>query len=187
MAVATIVTKVVHGPSGTPVYSDVEFPGKLHFNRQDDEGVGSPVPLLAVGTAYANYKSLRLYVTVAGTTSITNLAARLSGAPTAGLGIFILSTAPSAYTQCTGAGATAGNRPADNGTALDAPPAPDVPAGYAVLGTTPVVFDTTSYPTSGTGPVGKFLQLLGAVSKDYAGGAGNAIAAPNIIVSYDEA
>lgn len=191
MTVATIKTQVVHGPTGTPVYTDIEAPGVLHFNRQDDEAIGSPVvaPSGSLHSTYSNYKSLRLNVSVAGTTTVSNLRVRTVSAMPTGLGLFGLTTAPSSYTQCTGAGATQGNRPADSTAALTASPAPNTPASYSAVPASPssLQFDSASYATTATGAFGKFCQLVGGISDQYVGGAGSAIAVPQIQVQYDEA
>lgn len=191
MAVAGVIVQVYHGASGAPTLASVEAPTVMHFNRQDSEGIGFPVPAPTGGvkSTYSNYKALRFTVSVAGTTTLSNLRIALASAPATGLRAFALTAAPAAYTQCTGLGATAGNRPADSSAALAETPHPDTPANYSVIPTSPTfyVFDTASYPASGVGPFGKFAQVLAGVSDQYAGGAGNNRPLPNFILSYDEA
>lgn len=193
MAAATIQVEVGHGANGSETYASAEAPGALTFNRQDAEGAGSPVVIPSVGnglkSAYSNYKLLRLDVTVAGTTNVSNIRIRKSAAEANGLRLFSLTASPSSYAQCTGTGLAQGNRPADTSSALTASPHPDTPAGYTLVPITPstTAIDAGPYATTGTGRFGKYIQLLLGVSDQYAGGPSSAAALPTVTVLYDEA
>ena len=193
MAAATIVVEVTHGPSGSNTWASAEAPGSLVFNRQDAEGAGSPVIIPGPGnglkSAYSNYKVLRLDVTVAGTTSISNIRLRKAATEAPGLRLFTGTTFPTSYTQCTGTGVAQGNRPADKASALVASPHPDTPANYQLVPVSPttVAMDPGPYATTATGRFGNYFQLLLGVSDQYAGGPSSAAALPTVTVLYDEA
>jgi len=189
MAAAVVQIQVSHGAG--PTLTSAESPNSLRYNRQDDEAAGSPVIIPSVGnglkSGYSNYKLLRLVVTTAGTTALSNFRVAKDAAEASGLKLFVLTTPPSSYTQCTGTSGSAGNRPADSASALAATPAPDTPASYSVLPQLASTFtvDAGSFASSSTGGKGNYAQLLLGVSDQYAGGAGLP-ALPALIWRYDE-
>lgn len=131
----------------------------------------------AAGTNRSWYKMLSLKVlSGGGATSLLNRKIRFATAPTTGLTGYFLTTAPSAYTQATGA-----NKPADDASVNDS-----TPAGYTALSTTFQTYDSATVAATNATKNGKFAQVATGVSNNYAGGANVATPLPNIELSYDE-
>lgn len=146
------------------------------WNREDTQTGVTPIPKpTAAGTNYSWYKMLALYCTAGGgSTSIANRKIRFASAPATGLtGSF---KAASTYVQ-----ATSGNKPTDNGTTNDA-----VPATYTALSTTFQTYAAASVAAANSTRNGDFAQVVIGVANNYVGGAGSAIALPNIEFQYDE-
>lgn len=185
MAAATIQAQVAHGTNGSQTYASAE--AGIIWNRNDDEtNTGAVIKPPTTGSNYANYKLIRLAVTVVGTTNVSNIRARLLAAAAAGLRLFGKQTA--SYDQCTGTPSGAGNRSADSTSSLVATPAPNTPSTYTVLSDiTDFVVDGGSFATSGSGPFGNFLQAVLGISSAYAGAISTGVATPSIVISYDEA
>lgn len=151
--------------------------GGVKFNLEDTATGTTPVAIpTATGTNYSWLKNLVLAVTATSTTNITNRTVKMSGAPSTGLALFWKAVAVASYVQ-----AASGNRPASSGSNGA------TPAGYTAMTTSAVQYDNTSVSTGSTGPNGSMCVVDGAVDNTYVGGAGNAIAGPNVVLSYDEA
>lgn len=173
---ATVQARIFTGASeGTGANAETG----IKFNREDTQTGTTPIPVpTAAGTNYSWIKNLALYVTAGGgSTSISNRKIRWASAPTTGLTGFFLGDVTS-YTQ-----STSGNKPADNGTTNDAAPS----GGFAALTTSFQNYDTASSAATNSTRNGDFVQVVGGVSFLYTGGAGSAIAGPNIELQYDEA
>ena len=128
-------------------------------------------------------KYLALVVTVAGTTNISNRRISIASAITTGLQLLWLNQATytqNAGTQGTGAGQYPADDTAANGTI------PGTPA-WAAVTTTLQQWDNTSTSTGSTGKNGNYVETTLQISNAYTGGAGNAIALPNVVLTYDEA
>lgn len=147
------------------------------YNREETlAGTSAPIPKPnATGTAFSYPKPVRLEVTATDATSISNLRHRIASAPSAGLKLWF---------RDDGATYQRGNAlaAADNGTTDDA-----TPSGYTAAPTSDTVYDSGSYSASSTGGKGDYLSYALGVSNLYTGGAGSAIALPNLILTYDEA
>jgi hypothetical protein len=151
--------------------------GGCKFNLADSLTNTTPVAIpTATGTNFSWIKNLVLAVTVAGTTTMSNRTVKMGSSPTTGLALFFKDVAVGSYAQ-----AASGNRPASSGSNGA------TPAGYTAMTTTAQQYDNTSVATSGTGPNGDMCVCVMSVDFTYAGGAGNAISLPNIVLSYDEA
>lgn len=187
MAAATIQVQVYHGPAAGPTVASAE--GGILYNRSDDEAatLRLPVPATGPNSVYSNWKALRLAVTVLGTTTITNIGFRLAAALPSGAALLWPGAPDTSYVQCTGVGATQGNRPADSSAALSASPAPNVPGSFALVPLSAAIFDTDVISTATTGVKGKLVRVLAAASQLYAGGSSAGQTIPALIFQYDEA
>ncbi len=146
----------------------------ITFSREDSQSGTTPIPIpTATGTHFAWQKNLGLNVTVAGTTSISNRRVSLSANPATGLLLWF--KASNVYTD-----PASGNAPADAGTNGA------TPTGYTQITTSTQVYDNASVATSSTGRNGQFCIVTLGVDNTYTGGAGSAIALPNILLTYDE-
>ena len=147
------------------------------FNREDTLAGTTPIPIpTTTGTNFSWIKNFVLAVTVAGTTNITNRRISMSGATSTGLQLFWKAVAVASYVQ-----ATSGSKPADSGSNGA------TPAGYTLMTTSAVQYDNTSVATSSTGPNGSMAVCDFGVDNTYTLGAGNAIALPSLVITYDEA
>lgn len=172
-AVLTIFVATGAGPTN----ADAEATG-IKFNKEDTAVGTTAIPKpTAAGTVYSWYKTLFLQVVSGGgSTSISNRKIRMASAPSAGLTLNWKDGADT-YTQ-----ATDSNNPADDGSTDDA-----VPATWTAMTTSFVTTDATSEAATNSTRSGNYIQVLLGVSNLYVGGAGSAIALPNIEVQYDEA
>lgn len=152
--------------------------GGVTFNLADNiTNTSTPIAVpTATGTNFSWIKNLVIAVTVTGTTSITNRTIKMGSSPTTGLALFWKDVAQASYAQ-----AASGNRPASSGSNGA------TPSGYTAMTTSAVQYDNTSHATSSTGPNGDMAVCVMGVDNTYTGGAGTAIALPNIVLSYDEA
>lgn len=180
MGAATVAAYIATGAG--PTNANVE--SALSFSRDDTATGTTPVPIPgATGNHYSYLRYLFLDVTATGTTNMTNRTIKWASSPSTGLQGLWLDQAT--YTQNNGTqGTAAGNYPADdtaaNGTV------PGTPA-WAAIGTSTSQWDNTSHATSATGKNGDYVQTCMQVSNAYVGGAGSAVALPNLVLSYDEA
>lgn len=130
----------------------------------------------STGTVFSWIKNLAIAVTVTGTTTINNRTVKMGSSPSTGLALFWKDVAQASYAQ-----AASGNRPASSGSNGA------TPTGYTAMTTSAVQWDNTSSATSSTGPKGDMVVVVCGVDNTYVGGAGTAIALPNIVLQYDEA
>lgn len=169
--------KVYIATGAGPTNADAEATG-IKFNREDTAVGTTPIPKpTAAGTNYSWYKSLFLQVeSGGGSTSLSNRKIRFATAPSTGLTGFF-KDGGATYAQ-----ATTGNKPADNGTTNDA-----TPATWTALSTTFQNWDVATVAATNATRNGNYVLVDAGVSNNYAGGAGSAIALPNLEVQYDEA
>jgi hypothetical protein len=147
------------------------------FNLADSITATTPIAIpTTTGTNFSWPKNLVTAVTVAGTTTMSNRTVKMGSSPSTGLALFWKAVAVASYAQ-----AASGNRPASSGSNGA------TPAGYTLMTTTAAQYDNTSVATSSTGPNGSMAVCVLGVDNTYVGGAGTAIALPNIVLSYDEA
>jgi hypothetical protein len=152
--------------------------GGVTFNLADNiTDTTTPISVpTATGTVFSWIKNLALAVTGTGTTNITNRNIYQSTTPSTGLALFWEAVAVASYAQ-----AASGNRPSSSGSNGA------TPAGYTAMTNSAAQYDNTSVATSSTGPNGKMAVVVLGVDHSYTGGAGTAIALPNILLQYDEA
>lgn len=168
------VVRASYASTATPTYASAE--GGAKYNREESlAGATTPIPKPnSAGSNYSYAKPFRLEVTTSDTTTLSNLRHRIASAPAAGLKLWFIDD---------GATFVRGNVAlTDNGTTDDA-----APAGATVAPTSDTVYDATGASASSTGPKGDFIRYILGVSNLYLGGAGSAIALPNLILTYDEA
>lgn len=151
--------------------------GGVTWNLADSITSTTPIAIpTATGTVFSWIKNLVIAVTVAGTTAITNRTVKMGSSPSTGLNLWWKDVAVASYAQ-----AASGNRPASSGSNGA------TPTGYTSMTTSTQQWDNTSHATSSTGPNGDMVVIVLGVDFSYVGGAGNAIALPNVVLSYDEA
>lgn len=151
--------------------------GGITFQLADSATATTPplsVPT-STGTNYSWIKNLVLAVTGTGTTTINNRNIYMGSSPTTGLKLHWKDVAVASYVQ-----AASGNRPTASGSNGA------TPAGYTNMTTSAAQYDNTSVATSGTGANGDLAVCVLGVDNSYTGGAGSAIALPNILLQYDE-
>jgi hypothetical protein len=152
--------------------------GGVTFNLADSiTSTTTPIAVpTATGTNFSWLKNFAIAVTVTGTTAMTNRTIKMGSSPSTGLALFFKDVAQASYAQ-----AASGNRPTASGSNGA------TPSGYTAMTTSTQQWDNTSHATSGSGPNGDMVVCVLGVDFTYVGGAGTAIALPNIVVSYDEA
>jgi hypothetical protein len=170
---ATVQVRIFTGASeGTGANAETG----IKFNRDDTAtGTSAPIPKpVATGTAFSWAKTLGLYVTAGGgSTTISNRRIRMSTSPATGLEMFF--NAETTYAQATAVvAADTGSNGSD-------------PAGYAPLTTSDQVYHATGEAATNADRNGDLCLTAIGVSNNYAGGAGTAIALPDLIFTYDEA
>lgn len=171
---ATVQAQISTG--ATPTVANAET--GVAFGLADaQDASGSPIlKPSGTGTNYSYYKTLHLQVTAGGgSTSISDRKIRFASTPTTGLYGFF-KDGGTTYTQATGA-----NKPADTTASNGA-----VPSGYTALSTTFQTWDATSAAATTGQRNGNYVIVVVGVGGDYAGGAGSAIALPNIELQYLE-
>ncbi len=169
---ATVRASIATGAGATLASAETG----IKFNRDESQtGTTAPIPKpTATGTAFSWPKVLTLEITVAdAATSISNRRIHRASAPSAGLALWYRDDA-AVY-----------NRPvavasADSGTD------DSTPTGYTAMPSTATVYDAASSAATPTGRSGDYVAVALGVSNLYVGGAGSAIALPNIVVTYDE-
>ncbi len=164
------------GTGGSVSWASAE--GSCSFNLADNiTNTSTPIAVpTATGTNFSWLKNFSIAVTVTGTTAITNRTVKMGSSPTTGLSLFWKDVAVASYAQ-----AASGNRPASSGSNGA------TPSGYTAMTTSTQQWDNTSHSTGSTGQNGDMVVCVMGVDNTYVGGAGNAIALPNIVVAYDEA
>lgn len=172
---AAAVVQLQNATGAGPSFATAESGFK--YNREDTISGTTPIPIpTATGTNYSWIKWLCLAVTTTGTTSMSNRRIQLSATESAGLGIFFQGNAT--YAQ-----ATSGTMPSASGS-----DGPAVPAGFTRATNSTQVYDSATVSTSATGRNGNYCETcLGVDHGNYAGGAGNAVALPDVRGVYDEA
>jgi hypothetical protein len=168
------VVRASYASGAGPTLATAETGAK--YNREETlAGTTAPIPKPnATGTAFSWPKVMRLEVTTLDATSISNFRHNIASAPSTGLALWFKDDATT-YTQVAAlAAADAGT----NGA---------TPAGYTVCPTTATSWDAGSYSASTTGGKGDYIRFALGVDNLYVGGAGSAIALPNLIFTYDEA
>lgn len=163
------------GTGGSVAWANAE--GGVTFNLADNITSTTPIAVpTATGTVFSWIKNLALAVTGTGSTHITNRNIYMGSSPSTGLQLFWKDVAQASYAQ-----AASGNRPTSSGSNGA------TPAGYTLMTTSPAQWDNTSVSTGSTGPNGDMVVAVLGVDHTYVGGAGTAIALPNIVLQYDEA
>lgn len=151
--------------------------GGVTFNLADSITATTAISVpTSTGTVFSWIKNLAIAVTVTGTTNINNRTVKMGSSPSTGLALFFKDVAQASYAQ-----AASGNRPSSSGSNGA------TPAGYTACTTSAQQWDNTSTATSSTGPKGDMCVMVLGVDNTYVGGAGSAIALPNIVLQYDEA
>jgi len=170
---ATLQAQVVTG--ATPTAANAET--GIGFGLADavDAGTSPVTKPNTAGTNYSYYKTFQLAVTATAATSISDRKIRFATSPATGIFGFF-KDGGATYTQ-----ATSANKPADNTTTDGA-----TPATYTALSTTFQTWDATSVSAGTTGKNGNYVLVVVGVSSTYTGGAGAAIALPNIELQYTE-
>ena len=171
------------GTGATVTWANAE--GGIKFNREDTLTGTTPIPVpTATGTNFSWRKYLVLAVTATSTTSISNRRINAASAPATGLALWYRTYAVASYAQ-----AASGNMPAAGGTNGATPAVAGTPATptYSAMPTTATLYDNASLATSSTGPNGQLLEVVFGVDNLYTSGANNALALPNIQITYDEA
>ena len=168
------VVRASYASGAGPALANAETGAK--YNREESlAGAATPITVpLATGTAFSWPKVFRLEVTtIDAATSISNFRHRISAATGTGLKLWFKDDA-AVYAQVTAVAA------ADAGT-NDA-----TPATYTAAPTADAVYDAASYSAGTTGGKGDYIRYALGVSNLYVGGAGSAIALPNLIFTFDE-
>lgn len=176
-------TQAQNGTGGSVSWANAETGAK--FNREDTLTGTTPIPVpTATGTNFSWRKVFVLAVTGTSTTNITNRRVNKSGAESTGLALYYRHYAVASYVQSSGT-----TMPVASGSNGATPAAAGLPAtpAYASLPTSATLYDNTSVATSGSGPNGELVDIVLGVDNLYVGGAGTAIALPNLLIVYDEA
>jgi hypothetical protein len=170
---ATTKIRIATGSSGT--WSDAETGGC--WSREDSLAGTTPVPIpTSTGTNFSWIKNFVLWVSVTGTTNISNRRINQSGATPTGVQYFWQAVAVASYVQ-----ASSGSKPTDSGSNGA------TPAGYTLTTTSTAVYDSSSVASSSTGPNGQMAVSVLGVDNSYSGGASTSTTVPSLIFSYDEA
>lgn len=175
--------------------NDVENGGtKLRYNKSDDiTTTTTPISVpQSAGTNYSFVKYLGVYVTVAASTTLSNLSIALIAALTTGFGLFYSAIASGSYVQAGTSTAIMTDNATTDVTASGTPPS-IVGVGGTRLSTTPSTYDATGGSANVTNQlVGKLAATALGVGNSYAGGGGAVFigsSSPNsgVVVAYDEA
>lgn len=181
MPPATVRASYFGGAASEP--AGVTAESGITFNRADSQtGTSSPIPVpTATGTNFSWIKNLALEVTTAASpaTTISNRRIAAASGPATGLALFYKAAA---YAQ-----PASGNMPTASGSNGN------TPAGYTALtdyvggASAASTYDATGASGGTTGRNGAMIQVVLGVDNTYTGGAGTAIALPNLSFVYDEA
>lgn len=151
--------------------------GGIKYTKDDAVSSGTtPVDIpSATGTKYSFKHTLALVVTAGGgSTSLSNRKIKVASTPTTGLHLYFKDQAT--YDQADSSDFT------DDATSDN-----KVPTGYTEITTTATAWDSSSAAATNSTKNGHYVETVLGVGSDYAGGAGSAIALPNIQLQYDEA
>lgn len=171
---ATVQAQISTG--ATPTVTNAETGIAFGLADAQDASASPILKPVGTGTNYSYYKTLHLQVTAGGgSTSISDRKIRFASAPAAGLYGFF-KDGGTTYAQ-----ATAGNKPADTTAANGA-----VPSGWTALSTAFQTWHAGAVAATNGQRNGNYVQVLVGVGGDYAGGAGAAIALPNLELQYLE-
>lgn len=147
----------------------------IKYNREDTKTGTTAIPKPTVtGTAFSWVKQLALNVTTSFASAITDRGIKLGSALTSGLTMGFLGHAT--YLDQTG-GSGAGADSGSNGA---------VPSGYTAMTTSNQTWHAGSVSAGSTGRNGNFCRTALGVDNTYAGGAGSAIAVPDLVAQYTE-
>lgn len=177
------VVQAQNGTGASVSWANAE--GGAKFNREDTLTGTTPIPVpTATGTNFSWRKYFALAVTTTSGTSMSNRRIKQGSAPATGLALFFRSFAVASYSQ-----AASGNMPAASGSNGATPAVSGTPAtpAYTALTTSDQTYDSASVSTGSTGPNGQLVEMVLGADNTYTGGAGNAVALPNIVLTYDEA
>ena len=154
----------------TPTAASAE--GGIKFNREDSASGTTAIPIpTSTGTKHSFHKNLGLEVTSDDNTAISNKRIHYDGSLPAGVKLWWM--ASGSYVQAALADSDAGTD--DTG-----------PSGYTAMTSSPVQYDAGP-DDSNVGLNGDYVRVALSVDSTYNGGAGSAIALPDIILTYDEA
>lgn len=179
---ATVRVSYYGESAGEPAGANAE--SGIAFNVEDDQDSSAGDNPIEIpdnpGTTFSYIKLLALEVTGTDSTMISDRKVYLDDDPAAGLAEFFAQQAT--YRRPAGT-----NRPANDGSngATPTPAGAGAPGSYTELTTTPQGYDSGADSAGSTGRSGDFVELVVAVSGDFAGGAGEA-ALPDLKVSYIE-
>jgi hypothetical protein len=156
----------------------------LKFNRVDTATGTTPIPIpTTTGTKFSWHKAIGLYcVSGGGSTSASNLNVKMGSAATTGLYLWFTDFHDSTYHQATTVAS------ADAGTQNSTPAGGGIyAASWTAMTTSNQVYDASGAALTNSAFCGKYCVVCLGVGDNYAGGAGSAIALPNIVLTYDEA
>jgi hypothetical protein len=169
------VVQAQQGTSTGPTLASAE--GGVKFTKDDAINSGTtPVNIpSATGTNYSWKKSFALVVTSGGgSTNLSNRKVKVASTPTTGLHLYF-------HDQPTYAQAGSGDF-TDSVASNNA-----VPSTYTEITTTLQTWHAGSAAATNSTRNGDWVEVALGCGSDYAGGAGSAIALPNIQCQYDEA
>lgn len=149
--------------------------GIIYNQEASLAGTAARVPWpTATGTVFSWPKVFRVEVTAPDATTLSNLRIDYEGsAPATGLALWWKDDGAT-YHQATGE--------------ADAPSSANgaTPAGYSALPASPTQYDSGSHSAGTIGGKGDYFRVALGVSNTYAGGAGEAIALPDLRITLDE-
>lgn len=179
---ATIRASWYGGSASEPAGVTAETGVVISTSDAEAPGVGT-APILhpsATGTNFSYPMLLALEVTVTSATAITDRTIAASGAFTTGLGFFFAD-------QPTYRQPGSGNQPAASGSngATPTPRGTSAPGSYTGITTSPQGWDATSHSAGAAGRNGDFVELVGSVSNNFAGGSGQD-SQGNLLLRYTE-
>lgn len=169
------VVQAQQGTSTGPTLANAE--GGCKFTKDDAINSGTtPVNIpSSTGTNYSWKKSFALVVTSGGgSTSLSNRKVKWATSPTTGLHAYFHDQPT--YAQAAGGDFT------DDVTSNN-----KVPTNYTEITTTAQTWHAGSSAATNSTRNGDYVEVVAGCGSDYAGGAGSAIALPNIQLQYDEA
>jgi hypothetical protein len=157
-----------------PTLSSAE--GGITFGRDDLVTSTAPIPKpTATGTAYSWAKTLLLMVTSGGgSTAITDRQIKFGSSPSTGIYGFFKDGGAS-YTQAAAV------------LAADAGTTGATPSTWTALTTSPQTWHAASVAATNSTRNGNYVLTGLGIGDNYAGGAGSAIAVPDLVLSYTEA
>jgi hypothetical protein len=146
------------------------------MSREDSLSGTTPTQIpQSTGTHFSWYKNVVLYVTVAGTTTISSRQISMSTSTPTGVQLFWKAVAVASYAQ-----ATSGDAPTDSGSNGA------TPSGYTLMTTSPVTYDASSVSSGSTGTNGMLLEVVMGVDNGYIGAPGTGVSLPTLTITYAE-